>query len=195
MSISDSETAIQTLLGKQGAQSMQDLQRSSDNGGGSRLGHMLKNAKDDNQRRAIVANAAIRGLMSDQGGLSGKERNSLGYQIFSSCMGSSENIGRMTFNMEENSIGISDDETMRNKLRKGLKTGGGWSVGMTNSGYIQIKDEKGDAIYSMEWNTAGDSMRCRRVKNRGGYSLKEQTVIEKFLHGQAKLIDDLLTTP
>ena len=195
MSISDAETAMQTLLGKQGAKSMRDIQRSADNGGGSRFENMLKNAKDDNQRRAIVANGAIRGLMSEHGGLSGQERNSLGYQIFSSCMGSSENIGRMTFNMEENSIGLSDDSTMRDKMKKGLKPEGGWTVGMTGSGYIQIKDEKGDAIYSMEWNTAGDSMRCRRVKNRGGYSLKEHTVIEKFLHGQAKLIDELLFTP
>ena len=101
----------------------------------------------------------------------------------------------MTFNMEENSVGITDDAVMRDKLKNGLKPEGGWSVEMTKSGHMQIKDANGDALYVMEWNTAGDSMRCRRVKNRSGYSLKEQTVIEKFLHGQAKLIDELLSTP
>ena len=195
MSIADAETAIQDLLGKQGAESMRAIERSADDGGGSRLANMLKNAKDDNQRKAILANAVMRGLMSEHGGLSEAERNALGYQLFSSCMGSSENIARMTFNMEENSVGITDDAVMRDKLKNGLKPEGGWSVEMTKSGHMQIKDANGDALYVMEWNTAGDSMRCRRVKNRSGYSLKEQTVIEKFLHGQAKLIDELLSTP
>ena len=150
---------------------------------------MLTKAETPAAKKAILANASIRGALL--GNMGQNSKNALAAQVFASCMSSNENLARLTFQMRENDVNIKDDFAIKNELINGLSDGTYKVEAAKSSGYIYIRDKSGKPMYVAEWNTDGTSLRCRSMSPRESTKLGEST-FHSFLLGQAKLIKELL---
>lgn len=125
----------------------------------------------------------------------------MGAYLVASIIGSQNNIARITFVMESNIGNVTTDDQNRTELVKGLK-GGGWNVHVTDRGDWSVTDNNGNQRYSVELR--GGTMVAR--KSTTGMANKEkypntfdltatsipESLMHKFLTGQAKLVEELL---
>ena len=116
---------------------------------------------------------------------------------------SDENAINLAHNLEDNSISITKDYSIRNAVMKGLSSGD-LEVNLTDAGTIQFVDKQGKALYSIEGMLDG-SMKCvQKGASRGestpmgslGDKTEEGTInselLTLFLESQERLFKSLL---